>query len=64
MPNPNFQTWGCSIKSADRMAQAKTARDSHVSDVHHAQPHDLGIRASAEVHLAEEYKARTLVLTT
>lgn len=44
-------------KSAGRMAKAKQAHDSIVSDVHRAQAHSLAIRARAEMRLAEEYDA-------
>lgn len=42
-------------KSAGRMAKAKQAHDSIVSEVHRAQAHALAIRARAEMRLAEEY---------
>lgn len=42
-------------KSAGRMARAKQAHDSIVSEVHRAQAHALAIRARAEMRLAEEY---------
>ncbi len=44
-------------KSAGRMAKAKKAHDSLVSEVHRAQAHALAIRARAEMRLAEEYDA-------
>lgn len=44
-------------KSAGRMAKAKQAHDSIVSDVHRSQAHALAIRARAEMRLAEEYDA-------
>lgn len=44
-------------KSAGRMARAKQAHDSIVSEVHRAQAHALSIRARAEMRLAEEYDA-------
>jgi hypothetical protein len=44
-------------KSAGRMARAKQAHDSLVSEVHRAQAHALAIRARAEMRLAEEYDA-------
>lgn len=44
-------------KSAGRIAKAKQAHDSIISDVHRAQAHALAIRARAEMRLAEEYDA-------
>jgi hypothetical protein len=44
-------------KSASRIMRAKEAHDSLISDVHRAQAHALGIRARAEMRLAEEYDA-------
>lgn len=44
-------------KSAGRIAKAKTAHDSIISEVHRAQAHALAIRARAEMRLAEEYDA-------
>ena len=44
-------------KSAGRMAKAKKAHDSLVSEVHRSQAHALAIRARAEMRLAEEYDA-------
>lgn len=44
-------------KSAARIARAKQAHDSLIADVHRAQAHALGIRARAEIRLAEEYDA-------
>lgn len=44
-------------KSAGRMAKAKQAHDSIISDVHRSQAHALAIRARAEMRLAEEYDA-------
>lgn len=44
-------------KSAGRIAKAKTAHDSIISDVHRSQAHALAIRARAEMRLAEEYDA-------
>lgn len=44
-------------KSAGRMARAKQAHDSLMVDVHRSQAHALGIRARAEMRLAEEYDA-------
>jgi len=44
-------------KSAGRMAKAKSAHDSIVTEVHRAQAHSLAIRARAEMRLAEEYDA-------
>lgn len=44
-------------KSAGRMARAKQAHDSIVTEVHRAQAHSLAIRARAEMRLAEEYDA-------
>lgn len=44
-------------KSAARMARAKSAHDSIISEVHRAQAHSLAIRARAEMRLAEEYDA-------
>lgn len=44
-------------KSAGRIAKAKQAHDSIISDVHRSQAHALAIRARAEMRLAEEYDA-------
>lgn len=44
-------------KSAARMARAKQAHDSLITDVHRAQANALAIRARAEMRLAEEYDA-------
>lgn len=44
-------------KSASRIAKAKQAHDSIISDVHRSQAHALAIRARAEMRLAEEYDA-------
>lgn len=44
-------------KSANRIAKAKQAHDSIISDVHRSQAHALAIRARAEMRLAEEYDA-------
>lgn len=44
-------------KSAGRIAKAKQAHDTIISDVHRAQAHALAIRARAEMRLAEEYDA-------
>lgn len=44
-------------KSAARMAKAKQAHDSLITDVHRAQANALAIRARAEMRLAEEYDA-------
>ncbi|MDE0590440.1 hypothetical protein OU789_10925 [Halocynthiibacter sp. C4] len=44
-------------KSAGRIAKAKQAHDSIISEVHRAQGHALSIRARAEIRLADEYDA-------
>lgn len=44
-------------KSAARIAKAKQAHDSLISEVHRSQAHALAIRARAEMKLAEEYDA-------
>lgn len=44
-------------KSAGRIAKAKQAHDTILSEVHRAQAHASYIRARAEMRLAEEYDA-------